>query len=56
MKSGEHRYALRRVYTGDRAGKDVEVLSGIEAGDAVVTEGAFLLKGELLKSTLGEDE
>ena len=56
VKTDEHTYALRRVHTGDRAGAEVEVLNGIEPGDTVVTEGAFLLKGEVLKSTLGEDE
>lgn len=56
VKTDDHTYALRRVHTGDRAGEDVEILNGIEDGDAVVTEGAFLLKGELLKATLGEDE
>lgn len=49
-------FELRRIHTGERAGNHVEVLNGLAAGDEVVTEGSFLLKGQLLKSSLGEDE
>jgi len=49
-------FELRRVHTGERAGDHVEILNGLAVGDEVVTEGSFLLKGQLLKSTLGEDE
>ncbi len=54
IKPGQ--FDLRKVHTGDRAGKFVEVLNGLKAGETVVSEGSFLLKGELLKSSLGEDE
>jgi RND family efflux transporter MFP subunit len=47
-------FELRRIHTGERAGDDVEVLNGLDAGEQVVTEGSFLLKGQLLRSTLGE--
>ncbi|MES2642417.1 MAG: efflux RND transporter periplasmic adaptor subunit [Myxococcota bacterium] len=56
VKVGEREFSLRRVHTGERAGDDVEVLNGLKPGDAVVANGSFLLKGELMKSTLGEDE
>jgi cobalt-zinc-cadmium efflux system membrane fusion protein len=49
-------FELRSVHTGERAGSDVEILNGLTPGETVVTEGSFLLKGELLSSTLGEDE
>jgi cobalt-zinc-cadmium efflux system membrane fusion protein len=49
-------YVLRRVHTGERAGDYVEILNGLSIGDEVVAEGSFLLKGELLKATLGEQE
>lgn len=49
-------FLLRRIHTGERAGDYVEILNGLTAGDEVVTEGSFLLKGELLKATLGEEE
>jgi cobalt-zinc-cadmium efflux system membrane fusion protein len=55
-KAGDDSFEVRKVHTGDRAGDDVEVLNGLATGETVVTEGSFLLKGELLKSTLGEEE
>ena len=49
-------FELRRVHTGERAGDLVEILNGLIAGEEVVTEGSFLLKGQLLRSTLGDEE
>ncbi len=49
-------FVLRSVHTGERAGDYVEILNGLSIGDEVVAEGSFLLKGELLKATLGEEE
>ena len=34
----------------------VEVRSGVEDGEAVATTGSFLLKSELLKGTMVEEE
>ena len=56
VREGENEFELRRVHTGERAGDLVEILNGVTRGDVVVAEGSFLLKGELLKSTLGEEE
>jgi cobalt-zinc-cadmium efflux system membrane fusion protein len=56
VREGERAFEPRRVHTGERAGDLVEILNGVKAGDEVVAEGSFLLKGELLKSTLGEAE
>lgn len=56
VRDGDLGFELRRVHTGERAGDLVEVLNGVKIGDVVVAEGSFLLKGELLKSTLGEEE
>lgn len=56
VRGGEREFELRRVHTGERAGDLVEVLNGVKLGEEVVAEGSFLLKGELLKSTLGEEE
>lgn len=55
VRAGERAFELRRVHTGERAGDLVEILNGVKSGDVVVGEGSFLLKGELLKSTLGEE-
>jgi cobalt-zinc-cadmium efflux system membrane fusion protein len=56
VREGERAFELRKVHTGERSGDEVEVLNGIKPGDEVVGEGSFLLKGELLKATLGEEE
>ncbi|MBI4817455.1 MAG: efflux RND transporter periplasmic adaptor subunit [Deltaproteobacteria bacterium] len=56
VKVGEGTFELRRIHTGDRAGDSVEVLNGLAAGDEVVADGSFLLKGQLLRATLGEEE
>lgn len=50
---GEGRFARRAVEVGRRTGDWVEILSGAEPGDRVVTEGVFLLKSELSRESLG---
>lgn len=45
-------YELRPVDLGVRIGDDRVVRSGVSEGEEVVTEGAVLLKGELLRSEL----
>lgn len=42
------------VAVGETGPQWIEVLSGVSAGDSVVTTGAFLLKSQLRKSQLGE--
>jgi cobalt-zinc-cadmium efflux system membrane fusion protein len=49
------RFLARPVETGARAGGVIAIVSGLTAGERVVTRGAFLLKSELLKSTLIEE-
>lgn len=56
VRLGDGLFELRRVHTGERAGDFIEVLNGLAAGEEVVVEGSFLLKGQLLRATLGEDE
>ena len=56
VKVAEGVFELHRVHTGERTGDLVEVLNGVAPGDEVVAQGSFLLKGQLLRSTLGEDE
>jgi cobalt-zinc-cadmium efflux system membrane fusion protein len=48
------RYAVRPVRTEPLPDGRLKVVSGLEAGDEVVFEGAFTLKSELAKSELGE--
>jgi len=48
--AADHRVAMRRVQTGQRAGERVEVLSGLSEGAAVVARGgAFLNDGDLVR-------
>lgn len=42
-------FEARTIRLGNKNGTVAEVLDGIHEGDAVVTEGAFILKSELLK-------
>jgi membrane fusion protein, heavy metal efflux system len=46
-------YEVRRVKAGAREADTVELISGLSAGDEVVTEGSFLLKTETLKGAIG---
>ena len=49
-------FELRSVGRGRDLGDEVEVLSGLKAGERVVVEGAFLLKAEADKASGGGDE
>ena len=50
---GERRYERRDVQTGQKSGGFVEILKGLELGQSVVVEGAFLLKSAASKESLG---
>lgn len=56
VPAGPGRFRHVPVQTGRERPGWVEVVSGVAAGDSVVTAGAFLLKSELRKSELGEEE
>ncbi len=56
VRLSEGLFELRRIHTGERAGALIEVLNGLSPGDEVVGDGSFLLKGQLLRSTLAEEE
>jgi membrane fusion protein, heavy metal efflux system len=45
---------MRPIQAGESAQGMVRVLSGIEAGDEVVTQGSFLVKSQLLRSSIGD--
>ena len=47
-------FVLRPVETGERADGAVEITRGLAEGEKVVVAGAFLLKSELLKKSLGD--
>lgn len=55
VAASNNKFHARPVETGPRAGGSIAIVSGLTAGERVVTRGAFLLKSELLKSTLTEE-
>lgn len=48
-------YEVRPVELGKRDGSQVEILSGIQAGDAVVVEQSYLVKADIEKSGASHD-
>jgi len=54
VRTGPTTFVLRPVEIGARTAAEVEIRGGLQAGEAVVTAGSFLVKSELLKSTLGD--
>ena len=52
VAGGDRAFEMREIEVGRRAGDWVEVLSGLAAGDRVVTDGAFYLKSELEKEKM----
>lgn len=56
VPKAQYEYEMRPVGRGRDLGKDVEVVSGLKAGETVVVEGAFLLKAEAEKRAGGGDE
>jgi len=48
-------FEKRAVQIGEELGSRVEITGGLQTGESVVTEGAFVLKSELLKAELGEE-
>jgi cobalt-zinc-cadmium efflux system membrane fusion protein len=53
VDTGPRRYERRLIRIGRKAGDDVEVSDGVRAGEAVVTEGAFILKSEAARASMG---
>jgi cobalt-zinc-cadmium efflux system membrane fusion protein len=49
-------FEIRRVGRGRDLGAEVEVLSGLAAGETIVVDGAFLLKAQAEKGDAGHDE
>ncbi len=53
LREEEGAFAAHPVTLGRESGAEVEVLEGLDAGDALVVEGAFVLKSELMRGQLG---
>ena len=56
LRTGPGTFERRRIEVAPPSGKTVEVLSGIQSGDEVVTTGAFQLKSALRRDELGDDD
>ncbi len=54
-KDASH-FEIRAIGRGRDLGNEVEVLSGLRAGDIVVVDGAFLLKAQAEKGDAGHDD
>ncbi len=52
VRTAPDRFAVRPVHVGETADGRTPVLEGIKAGDEVAVRGSFILKSQLLKSTL----
>ncbi len=55
VETEPNKFTVRAVVTEPGANGLVEVASGLDAGDRVAVRGSFLLKSQLLKSTLAEE-
>lgn len=49
-------FEKRVVQLGENTGEWIEITSGLQKGDKVVSQGAFFVKSELLKEQLGGEE
>ena len=52
IRTAADRFAVRPVKVGETSGGKTPILDGIVAGDQVAIRGTFILKSQLLKSTL----
>jgi len=52
VRTAADRFAIRPVRTGEEADGKTPVLEGLKAGEQIVVQGSFTLKGQLLKSTM----
>lgn len=53
VRTGDEEFEVRRITTGVESGAFVEVLRGLEPGEAIATDGSYLLKTETLKDSIG---
>ncbi len=56
VKAKDGDFVVHEVTLGDSALAYVQILSGLDEGEEIVTEGVFTLKSLMLKHTLSEDE
>ncbi|MBM3793023.1 MAG: efflux RND transporter periplasmic adaptor subunit [Acidobacteria bacterium] len=56
VETGAGRFEARAVETGRLLDGRVQILSGVAAGETVVVKGAFVLKSQVLKKALADEE
>jgi cobalt-zinc-cadmium efflux system membrane fusion protein len=56
LRQDANHFEIRRIGRGRDLGGEVEVLSGLRAGEIIVVDGAFLLKAQAEKGQGGHDE
>jgi cobalt-zinc-cadmium efflux system membrane fusion protein len=55
VRSAPDRFAVRLVSAGETYAGRTAILQGLQAGEAVVVHGSFILKSQLLKASLEEE-
>ena len=55
VRKGAGAFEARSVKTGEKSGERVEIVSGLSAGEEIVTQGSLTLKAEALKASFGEE-
>jgi membrane fusion protein, heavy metal efflux system len=55
VRRAQTAFEARPVRTGQEVEGETEILEGLEAGDSVVVKGGFLLKSQMLKSTIQDN-
>jgi cobalt-zinc-cadmium efflux system membrane fusion protein len=56
VKKDETHFEKRNIETGEKTERGVEVTSGLNEREVIVTQGSFSLKSEFLKAEIGSDE
>lgn len=54
VQTGERKFKSQAVTLGSTFGNQVEVLSGVKAGDRIVVQGAFTLKAQALRGAVAD--
>lgn len=55
VRRADQRFEPRTIKTGQHVNGETEVLEGLQAGEAVVVKGGFMLKSQLLKSKIQDE-
>jgi membrane fusion protein, heavy metal efflux system len=54
LPDGDRRFRSQQVTLGSSYGNDVEVVSGVKAGDRIVVQGAFTLKAQAMRGAVAD--